>query len=38
VEISSIDVIVVFEDTIVPGLTCRKPSRPLNGAWMSLSR
>ena len=37
-EMSSIDVIVVFGLSNVPGLTCRKPSRPLNGARMSRSR
>ncbi len=38
VEMSSIDVIAVFEVSIVPGLTWRKPSTPLNGAKMSRSR
>ena len=35
---SSIDVIAVFEVSIVPGLTRRNPSTPLNGARMSRSR
>ena len=38
IEMSSIDVIAVFEVSIVPGLTWRKPSTPLNGARMSRSR
>src|SRR3970282_347016 len=33
-----IDVMAVFGLSIVPGLTWRKPSKPLNGAWMSRSR